>query len=477
MNARLSTILALVSASTVYAGPQLVATTTQSNPGAAVNRPVLEMVNTGYYELQDLYFVDVRPVNICDTDGTNCGAAYDSQSIRTFQDTNGLHYRSDGKIRFRLAESANFTATLNDDLVNNLCFPADGISVTQTTIPDGNGGYKTVDVLANAGGIIQTGDVNSDGNVNGDDGNALCVPNNDPSAGDFSTAMQENFNAVPVFVKNGHHKVKWDGSNQVWLYYRSAGGSSSCEGNLINMPKHMGYSNLFSHESGHYLCTPHTFFGYAGGKPAEQEFLDRVSAKVSTAETDNPASLYNAQEFIRSHFDADVTSPFKTVGTYLNAPQYNIEDTPVDPNGGLWKEVFGEKCGLNDKMVSYSVPTSLPDLPNLDFSLVPDRRNIMSYFKGCFPADAHFSGHQIRRAEAAVKNHRSVVSYSEYVDTWINPEDVDIPLEAMDGELWATSYLKVDASLDLERATKIVIGVDIKHPTGGLFIEAIAPDG
>jgi len=476
MNIRTSAMMALVSA-TVYAGPPPGATTTQSHLLATANKPVFEAVNIGRYEVQQTYVVDVRPVNICDTDGSNCGAAYDSQAIRTFQDTNGLHYRSDSKIRFRLADSTNLNNTLNDDLVNNRCFLANGISVVQTTIPDGNGGTKTVDVLANNGGTVQTGDVNNDGKVDGNDNDALCIPNDDPSASDTSTAMQAYFNAVPVFVKNGHHKVKWDGVNQVWRYYRSSGGSSSCEGNLINMPRHMGYSNLFSHESGHYLCTPHPFFGYAGGKPAEQEFLERVSAKVTQAEVDDPASLYDANAFIRSHFDVDVTSPFKSVGVYLNDPQYQIKDTAVDPGPGLWKEVFGEACGLNDNVVAYSVPTSLPGLPNLDFSLAPDRRNIMSYFKGCFPEDAHFSNHQIRRAEGAVKNHRSGVAYGEYVGTWINDENVTIPLKAKADEHWATSHIKIDDSSSLDRAIKIIIGVDIKHPTGGLFIEAVAPDG
>lgn len=136
----------------------------------------------------------------------------------------------------------------------------------------------------------------------------------------------------------------------------------------------VGDINLFSHEVGHYLHLWHTH----GALPKNStEFTDLITKGLTQwgYTTSNIQDLFNGdREF--------------------------ITDTPADPGPEFWAAMTGDACSAkNSVSFNYNVGTF-----NFSLTIAPDRRNIMSYFKGCtFPELPHLTSQQATRAKNAVE--------------------------------------------------------------------------
>lgn len=164
-----------------------------------------------------------------------------------------------------------------------------------------------------------------------------------------------------------------------------------------------------------------------------------------------------------------------------------ITDTSADPGQDAWIVLYGAGGDC-----LYDKPNKTFNIDGIVYDVRPDRTNIMSYFKHCFPSEAHFSLIQKTRSELAVTElHRKPVTDSIDVKTWRNKTEVgiedatypyfdshfhpiildNIPLK------WASSKISVDDSEG--PVSRAVIGLRILQYAGegGLNIQLVDPNG
>ncbi|MDH3508887.1 MAG: proprotein convertase P-domain-containing protein, partial [Gammaproteobacteria bacterium] len=419
--------------------------------------------DAGRYDPELLYYVDIFPKIACDGDGTRCGNTNLIEIQRTLDGTNGLHYRSDSRIRFRISDDEFLSSPIHSDIFNNTCLPASWVTVDTVQIPDGTGGTEAVQILKDGNGnVIDTPDYLKED---------LCVPVDKSLVSDTGLYVQGLYGAVLVVVYDGYRKVKWDGVNDFWRIYRSTGGDSGCESYYINMPRTLGSANLFSHEAGHYFCSPHPF---VTDRDSEQIIINEIQAHVNGGF----AQPWETQKIVDDLYNRDDEVSYSGIAGYLNHPFYAVTDTPADVAAAIFEEQYGSDAGCAYSPDFVNIAVSFGGYQNpFVYTIRPDRRNIMSYFKGCFPQDASFSYKQVVRAEVAASFHRDPVTRHLMIDTWINDADKGISVAGYGDEKWVASYIRVE---DDERPLPIrraIVGVDIKHPRGGLFIHVVSPDG
>jgi subtilisin-like proprotein convertase family protein len=460
------------------------------------NLPIL----TGFFEKQLIGKVSLHVIRTCDTDGSWCSGATSETVQKAIDFANAAHYRSESKIRFVLSDSTDLQDILYWDMMNNndcklrgdysivnrieIGMPAESVVHEWGDMPFD----MVVDgVVANGEGIVvKEGDLNGDG-VEGDekDASTLCIAWSDEQL-QFKTAfadsIQNDYGAVPVFVQNGHGDVKWDADNKVWLANQSSvTPNSSCAGNQINLRNDMSDGGVLTHESGHYLCTRHTFHGRKGytKEQAKNIITDFVEGSY-VGPLDEELIPLDEGFVLKEIFDADggvvtVDPQNPKITDFLE--HYRIEDTPADPGIAMFEEEYGKTgaCAIGNDTVDLEV--DFPSYGPYVYTFAPDRRNAMSYFFGCAPMRGYqrFTEDQVDKMVATTFHHREPVTTYETVPTWRNHMPSPIPAADSGTSLkWGRSYIEVYRD---GYVGKVTVGVDISHPRGGLKIDLISPDG
>jgi WD40 repeat protein len=155
-------------------------------------------------------------------------------------------------------------------------------------------------------------------------------------------------------------------SNGVWEVAGS-GGASSGRSMYVDMPGSGGDLTLLAHEMGHYLQLPHPF---VSGVKTVADAASKIKGFVESGQ----ASVARGLEA-------------------LDGDRYWVTDTPSDARGSIFESEGLDRCGTVGQI---TIPVKFGDGTSHDYTLKPDRSNIMSYFKDC-PGNKSLSLQQARR--------------------------------------------------------------------------------
>ena len=181
---------------------------------------------------------------------------------------------------------------------------------------------------------------------------------------------------LDVFVKN---KARWMVTPRTFAF-------SGDEAEFVALPTgqgHLqGFANLVAHETGHYFHLWHTF------GPAPESISDAGKIIKNAVEIGYPPGVkYYSKKDAHLVFDGDRDS--------------NVIDTNPDPRGSVLAAVNkGNACGPQGEV---KVKVQFSDGTNEEYTLNPDRGNVMSYFKGCLNFKMHFSPQQMARMRRSIE--------------------------------------------------------------------------
>jgi hypothetical protein len=173
-------------------------------------------------------------------------------------------------------------------------------------------------------------------------------------------------------------KFVWDKNNNIWKVGPITGGVSCTKCLYIRLPKDMGGKNSLAHELGHYFHVSHPF-GQSVATVAEASQKLKDAVEKGSVPANDALSI----------FDGD---------------RGTVTDTPADVRSGIFVSVYGDnaECGPHS---SIQIPVVFSNGARVNYTLKPDRLNIMSYFKGCHNLGTHhLSPQQIKRARSAIEN-------------------------------------------------------------------------
>ncbi len=404
-------------------------------PGPYLPPPTGGLVSRSYYQ------ASLRILRVCDWGGANCGQT-DAADVRGALDwANALQYRSDGRMRFVVDPATDFAATINADGLNNSCKPVANLASYTDNDPNNDGVSDQADI------------------------DFLCPPTPDGGLGQAIGETIEGTGGVAVYSRGGFKAVAWDPVTMQWIKKPHSGGFSSCAGHAVTLTSKFGASTFVAHELGHYFCSPHTFWN-------QPKTVAAMTTLIKDFVLNGGAAPTSTGVILKELFDGDAKSSFE--GEYAYLAGYPINDTPPDPDSAVFN---GAGCEIGATSVETTIGYGAPWNLSQKYTLTPDRRNVMSYFKGCFGDYHRFSPQQISRQHATALNHRAPVVNSVWVDGWENTGDVTIPPRPDLGVgplKWVSSYLKPTG---VGSPNRVRVHVDIKHDTGGLNIHLVAPNG
>lgn len=187
-----------------------------------------------------------------------------------------------------------------------------------------------------------------------------------------------------VFFRYGT-KFLWNEDTKRWDILPASGGFSSFESEYVAMPRKYAEKNLLAHEMGHYLHCPHPF--------AIAKTVDEAAAAIKDWVENHQ---HPTQEGLNA-FDGDSQA-------HLPNYPYPVSDTPPDAGGEIFVDRYGAGANCGDyQFVPINVTFS--NGYKAQYTLQPDRLNIMSYFKGCHNLGLHhLSNQQIANARNALKD-------------------------------------------------------------------------
>ena len=175
-----------------------------------------------------------------------------------------------------------------------------------------------------------------------------------------------------VMIIHHREEIKKDEDENLWSIVFNGGGSSGGTQFYLEMSQGLT-ANDIAHELGHYLQLPHTF--------------EKGFNTVSDAATRIRKYVEDEGHEKKDGLDA------------LDGDRAIILDTPADVASKIWQNEGLNKCGSVSQI---TIPVEFSDGSEKDYTLEPDRGNIMSYFKGC-PGTKTFSPQQIRRMRDALE--------------------------------------------------------------------------
>ena len=314
------------------------------------------------------YVLKVFVVRTCNDDGTQCSAATQSQVQAGLDATNEVHRRSGSGIKFVIDSRTDFTGHINRTVLNADCLIPTGVVPEQ----------------------VKKEDVNSDGKV--DDADSKLVCDSGPPAAERTAFALKFPHSVVAYARGQARNPKWDAAAGHWTLAIPSGGYSSCNGAFVAVCTDFGGGTFFAHESGHYLCSPHTFGSAPADVPATAKAIKDYVEKNNVNRDDATAVL--------KLFDPDCGNA-------------KVCDTPPDPGPTLFKAVYGDPCDPAHGIVNVSVTFS--DNKVKTYALKPARDNVMSYFKSCPPPafDQHFTKDQVKQHIATLTGKRRALLESD----------------------------------------------------------------
>lgn len=291
-----------------------------------VSKPAVGPAGKGPLSKKPRFHVNVQFVRTADDDGAQPSSLTREGAEAALAKLNEIWSRNGGDVRFHLHPASNFDELIRSTLLNQDCtYTAgwDAAKVEQQTDPSLDPETmcetKSHDIARNAYGMARG-------------------------------------NRVIVFSRGGREYLAFDSEAGNWIIKKASGGASSNASFHIRMPPSFAGSTLLAHEMGHYLHAAHTF----GHQPKTiDEARTLMEAFVDKYPDREPAEAFD--------YDATV--------------KYSVHDTPPDPSHTLFKTVHGNHCDLAKATVT--IPGVAVGRTKHNVVLAPDRRNIMSYFKGC----------------------------------------------------------------------------------------------
>ena len=254
---------------------------------------------------------------------------------------NGIYARNGGNVQIHVDPGFNFNGLIKNTTMIQDCKLASG---------------QTAGTIAKN----KKRDLNGNGKADKEDSWVLC--DSRPRAAARTAWALKYPDKLVVYSRGGNTYAKWNKKEKHWELKSRSGGFSSALGYYVTMPKKFGGSTLLAHEMGHYLHTAHPF----RGGPATIAAAAKIIAK-------NGIGL--------KVFDGDSRAHF------------SVHDTPPDAGTGIFKTVYGDHCDPAKGKIS--IPVKVGNRTKT-YTLAPDRRNVMSYFKGC-PFKFHMTRGQYKR--------------------------------------------------------------------------------
>ncbi|MEM6991094.1 MAG: hypothetical protein AAF721_11370 [Myxococcota bacterium] len=305
------------------------------------------------------YNLAVQFVRLADDDGSNASTLTQAKAQAELDVANEIWRRNGGDIRFEIHPASNFGGLVKSTLLNHDCILAPG--------------QTAATIAAN-----KDPDLNDDGE-DGTAADAELLCHKKATKAERMAYGLARADRIVVFARRGYEKVKWNADKGNWELTTPSGGSSSAVASYINMPSGFGGGTLFAHEVGHYLHLLHTH----GKKPTSlAEARDDIEAWIAKNPGKDPAETFNG--------DANAGG---------SAAASRVFDTPPDPTGKLWHNVFGERCNPDDHtlLIPYAAGGTTKNAV-----LRPARHNVMSYFKSCTNLTQRLSTEQLNLARRAL---------------------------------------------------------------------------
>jgi hypothetical protein len=340
--------------------------------------------------------VKVRPVLLCNDDGSDSGALTMSQFQDGLAKANEVLESSNANVVYIPDPETDLGSCVHDSLANYDCFLK----------PELFPGKSQLEITESDLAGLTVCDLNQDGKCNDDDVNHLCDTNKQGVR--RMNLSYDHIGNIAVFIRGktqARRRVQFDEALGHWIFKYPSGGYSSCAGNYAVMNSGW-WGNLLAHETGHYLCSPHTF-----SRPPtdDQNAAETIVAVIDKYNLDPN----NKENVLISTFDGDRNSVDILVGTHV------IEDTPPDPGPTLWEAHFGDGNACVPE--NESIPITVNDFGSpITYVLQPDRSLIMSYFKGCTALGQHFSPDEVERIDLSFSHHRKHLVNADVVQCYDN---------------------------------------------------------
>jgi len=328
------------------------------------------------------YILRVLVVRTCNDDGTHCSLATQADVQAGLDATNEVHRRSGSGIKFIIDPQTDFNGFINRTGLNADCLVPSGVVPEQ----------------------VKKQDVNGDGKIDDADSKLIC-DSTVPAAERTAFALKYPHSVV-AYARGQARGPKWDPAAGHWTLAVPSGGYSSCNGAFVAVRTDFGGGTFFAHESGHYLCSPHTF----GSAPADM--LGAAKLIKDYVEKNN-IDRNNASTVLKI-FDPDCSNS-------------KICDTPPDPGPTLFQTVYGDPCDPAHGTISVTVTFS--NNQTKTYVLKPARDNVMSYFKGCPPPAflQHFTRDQVKQHIATIMGKRRALLEAERSPCGQAPGLHDVP--------------------------------------------------
>ncbi|MCI5144424.1 MAG: hypothetical protein D3923_02610, partial [Candidatus Electrothrix sp. AR3] len=172
--------------------------------------------------------------------------------------------------------------------------------------------------------------------------------------------------------------LSYDKKNKLWIIITRTYAFSGGDAEFVALPTGkgdlQGFANLVAHETGHYFHQPHTH----GWMPKNIKEAGRL-----------------IKDFVEkgNHSLEDGLTVFDGDG---------YKDTPPDAGNDLFNNEYGAggDCASQDNVL---IPVTFSNGVQKDYSLNPDRGNVMSYFKHCLNFKMRFSQEQITGIQKSIE--------------------------------------------------------------------------
>lgn len=347
--------------------------------------------DTGFAQKYLTKAMKVRVIRLCNDDGSDPGTISSYYIQAGIDEATKILYETSGaNIVYTLDPETNLNECVQDTLTNHDCF----------LNPEYFPGKDQEDITAADLESLTECDLNQDGECDKYDTQHLCDTSKEGIR--RKSIAYDYVGSIVIFVRGleARRRVKFDEELGHWVFSYPSGGYSSCAGNFAVMNSGW-WGNLLAHETGHYLCTPHTFGRRATDVQHAEEQIAAVIDKYNLDPTDKENVLISTYDGDRGKVD------------FLE--DHILEDTPPDPGSGLWVNYFGKDhyCDPANDTISVNVN-------GIVYDLQPDRSLIMSYFKGCTGLGQHWSPDQVDRIELSLRYHRQHLVKKSVVDCYYN---------------------------------------------------------